>query len=300
MRIIFSIILSFTCFLNVNAQLVTNAGNDIHSCDMDTNANAILIGGSPTASNGTLPYTYSWTIAPIELGFPGSGLFFSASDILNDTSVANPILIERYAATSIDFFLKVTDATGVISYDTCKFSFSNFMQHLMNYSWLINSGDSAFIDVGSNVGGGVGTLSYLWQPSNSLSDSTLEIGFWARPSTTTNYFVTVTDSLGCSMTERPFCSVNVNPLNIDHLEVRNILNVFPNPTSSLLNISYSMTTNTPIKIINSQGHIVKEILNQQEFGNTTLVVDTKQFTSGIYYIIMTDGQNSKQTKFIIQ
>lgn len=298
----FSIILSLICFLNVNAQLVTNAGIDIHSCDMDTNANAILIGGSPTAANGTLPYTYSWSIAPLELGFPGSGLYLSASDILNDTTVANPILIERYAASSIDFFLKVTDATGIISYDTCKVSFSNFMQHLMNYSWVINSGDSAFIDVGSNVGGGVGTLSYLWQPSNSLSDSTLEIGFWARPSTTTNYFVTATDSMGCSMTGAPFCSVNVNPLNIDNIEDRNMLNVFPNPTHSYLNISYSTTTNskTQIRIVNSKGHIVKEILSQQTNGNKTLVVDTKQFLSGIYYIIMTDGQNIKQTKFIIQ
>ena len=278
MRNTFSIILSLISLVDVNAQVVTNAGIDIHSCDMDTNANAILIGGSPSAANGTLPYTYSWSIAPIELGFPGSGLFLSASDILNDTTVANPILIERYAASSINFFLKVTDATGIISYDTCKVSFSNFMQHLMNFSWLIYPGDSAFINVGSNLSGGVGTLTYLWQPSNCLSDSTLETDFWARPSTTTNYFVTVTDSLGCSRTGAPFCAVNANPLDIDNLEDINMLNVFPNPTHGLLKISYSMTKNlrTPIKIINSQGQIVQEIFNPPLFDNNTLVVDTKQ------------------------
>jgi hypothetical protein len=292
-------------FVYAKAQFTANAGSDIHSCDMDANANSIIIGGNPSALNGTPPYTYSWSINPIEFGFPGSGLFFHASNILNDSSLANPSLIDRYVAPFVVFYLKVSDANGLVSYDTSIVSFSNFMQHLQSYSWAINSGDSAFIDVGSNVGGGVGTLSYLWQPSNSISDSTSEFGFWAKPVFSTNYYVTVIDSMGCERTGTPFCMVNVNSVGIENVEKMinsNTINVFPNPTNDILNISYTMLQNgnASLQLFNSLGQIVKEVSNQQAIGTYTLNVDTKSFANGIYYIRFSDGVNTKQAKVIVQ
>lgn len=291
-------------FVYAKAQFTANAGSDIHSCDMDANANSIIIGGNPSALNGTPPYTYSWSINPIELGFPGSGLFFHASNLLNDSSLANPSLIDRYAAPFVVFFLKVSDANGLVAYDTSIVSFSNFMQHLQSYSWVIDSGDSAFIDVGSNVGGGVGTLSYLWQPSNSLSDSTIELGFWAKPFFTTNYFVKVTDSMGCQRIGAPFCNVNVNSVGIENVDKINIntISVFPNPANDILNISYTILENNIalIQLFNSIGQIVKEVSNNQTFGTHALTIDTKQFAKGIYYIKFLNGLNSQQAKVIIQ
>jgi len=297
-KVIFTILLLIS-FLNSNAQFTANAGIDIHSCDMDTNANSVSIGGVPTASNGIPPYTYEWSIVSIELGFPGSGLFFHASNILNDSTISNPVIIERNVASTVVLFLKITDATGFTAYDTCKVSFSNFMEHLMWYSWVINSGDSAFIDVGSNVGGGVGSLTYLWQPSNSLNDSTIESDFWAKPFNSTNYYVTVTDSMGCQRTGAPFCFVNVNPLSVDGIESNTFFNVFPNPVNNLLSINYSSTADSKIEIINSQGQIIKELSNQKTTGNYTITVDTKQFTKGIYFIKISGGGNTKQTRIII-
>ena len=82
----------------------------------------------------------------------------------------------------------------------------------------------------------------------------------------------------------------------------NSLNIFPNPTNELLNINYSLTTNskTQIQIFNSLGQIVKEVSNQQTSGTYKLTVDTKQFAKGIYYIKFSDGENTKQAKVIIQ
>lgn len=82
----------------------------------------------------------------------------------------------------------------------------------------------------------------------------------------------------------------------------NTLDIFPNPTNDLLNISYTLSTNSKIQIqlINSLGQIVKEVSNQQTEGTYTLNVDTKPFANGIYFIRFSDGVNTKQAKVIVQ
>ena len=82
----------------------------------------------------------------------------------------------------------------------------------------------------------------------------------------------------------------------------NSLNVFPNPTSDVLNISYTMLQNgnASIQLYNSLGQTIKEVSNQQTAGTYTLNIDTKQFANGIYYIRFSDGVNTKQAKVIVQ
>lgn len=78
--------------------------------------------------------------------------------------------------------------------------------------------------------------------------------------------------------------------------------LFPNPTKDILNINYILSSNskTQIQIINSIGQTIKEISTQQPIGTYTVTVDTKQFANGIYYIIFSDGVNTKQEKFLIE
>jgi Secretion system C-terminal sorting domain/Matrixin len=82
----------------------------------------------------------------------------------------------------------------------------------------------------------------------------------------------------------------------------NVLNIYPNPTNDLLNISYTINSNCMVKVqlINSIGQILKEVSNEQSIGSYTLTVDTKMFAKGIYFIKFTDGVNIKQAKVIIQ
>ncbi len=91
------------------------------------------------------------------------------------------------------------------------------------------------------------------------------------------------------------------PFNIIN-NANNTLDIFPNPSNDLLNITYTLSTNSKIQIqlINSLGQIVKEVSNQQTSGSYTLTVDTKPFTNGIYYIRFSDGVNIKQAKVIVQ
>ncbi len=112
------------------------------------------------------------------------------------------------------------------------------------------------------------------------------------------YTLIVTNANGCNDTSNAINLVSVGLRETSN----NILNIFPNPTNDLLNINYTLSTNskTQIKIINSIGQIVKEISNQQTSGTYTLTVDTKPLSNGIYYIKFSDGVNSKQAKVVIQ
>jgi len=85
-------------------------------------------------------------------------------------------------------------------------------------------------------------------------------------------------------------------------ETLNNLNIYPNPTSDLLNINYTLTKNGKyqIQIINSLGQIVKEVSNQQTAGTYTNTIDTRHYSNGIYYIRFSDGLIIKYVKVIIE
>ena len=76
--------------LNCNAQALTaNAGAAISLCMGDT----VKIGGNPSATGGTPPYTYAW--------LPVTGLDF--------TSISNP---NAFPTVATNYTLTVTDSTG--------------------------------------------------------------------------------------------------------------------------------------------------------------------------------------------
>lgn len=88
----------------------------------------------------------------------------------------------------------------------------------------------------------------------------------------------------------------------DNTKSNNTFTIFPNPSNSIINISYTHKTNTKtdIQIINSQGQTVKEINENQTAGKQAITIDTKQFAKGLYIIKLKVGENIEQTKIIIQ
>lgn len=84
--------LNFT--VNEPPQLVADAGPDDVVCDGDS----IQLGGAPTASGGTMAYTYTW----------------SGTNLINNT-VANPVALPT---TTGDYIVTVTDARNCTAFDT--------------------------------------------------------------------------------------------------------------------------------------------------------------------------------------
>lgn len=82
-------------------QFEVNAGPDRVSCGPPW-ASQIMLGGSPAASCGVKPYTYSW--------LPATGL--------NSATIANPILDLSQIPDRQVYVLTVTDGNGAVKYDT--------------------------------------------------------------------------------------------------------------------------------------------------------------------------------------
>ncbi|HZV12263.1 MAG TPA: T9SS type A sorting domain-containing protein, partial [Candidatus Kapabacteria bacterium] len=159
------------------------AGSDILLCP----GSSVKIGKA--AKNGTPPYKYSWQ--------PASGL-----DSVNiATPKASPQSTTRYYVT-------VTDAYGCQTQDSILITvFPQVFAHAGN-DVIICRGDSAII--GMDATGGVPPYTYQWNPSSTLSAGNI-VSPEASPNATTTYFVTVTDSDGCTNTGSVIVTVNQPP-----------------------------------------------------------------------------------------
>ena len=177
-----------------NASPLANAGPDqiIITCPNDS----LLLGGSPTATSGNSPYTYSWS--------PSLGL--------SSASVANPTL--SGIGFSTYYAVVVTDANGCTATDQALISVqaSSLVVNVVpsgGTSWCTGTAGSVVLTAG--ITGGTAPFNYSWIGSNlsSLSASSTI----ANPNVPGNYLytVTVTDAKGCSNTANITLTVNALP-----------------------------------------------------------------------------------------
>lgn len=159
--------------VSVDAVPTANAGSDVAICS----GNSAGLG----ASGGS---GYAWS--------PSTGL--SATDVNNP--VANPTSTTTYTVT-------VTNAQGCTDTDNVTVT--------VNPLPTANAGSDDAICFGNstnlNASGGTG---YEWSPSNGLNNTSISNPV-ANPSSTTDYYVTVTDGNGCSATDEVVITVNPLP-----------------------------------------------------------------------------------------
>ncbi len=279
MKTLFFLLCSILGVYSLNAQLIANAGSDKHSCQYDTNADLIPIGGSPTAQFGTPPYTYQWSIEPIVAGGGCSYIILQAGDLLDNIESSNPYITDRFAAPSIEFYLQVTDAAGAISYDTTVITFSNFVQTQTFFTYTINLGDSVLLNQEINISGGVPPLTYNWQPVTGLPFNNFESFFWAKPTQTTFYHVEITDAMGCQATGFPMYNVIVNGTGINESDEEIPLTIYPNPVHNTLNIS----NNNNVTILNTAIYDIQGKLIQQ-LDPSSSSIDLGYLAPGLYVI----------------
>ncbi|NVO04087.1 MAG: gliding motility-associated C-terminal domain-containing protein, partial [Bacteroidetes bacterium] len=158
----------------VFAAPIPNAGPDIEICfGMDT-----VI----TASGGLF---YQWT--------PATGL--------NASNIANPIASPDLTTT---YIVAVSNAQGCIASDT--------MVLTVHPLPIVNAGKDTVICFGNSVvlnASATGTLTYVWTPSDSLSNDSI-FNPIANPTTSITYLISVIDSNGCVGTDN--ISIGVKPL----------------------------------------------------------------------------------------
>lgn len=273
----------FFLFLNlfflhtVFSQLIIDAGKDTTICFDINILEDYSIGGSPTVLSGTPPYTFAWTIKePYELG----SNFLHAADFLSDTTIANPAVVDGFSLVdSMYFYVQVEDNAGLIASDSVLIRLSSFviMPSFVNYS--IFAGDSLYLDHGSSVGGGLGNLSYLWQPTHGLVDSTSNV-FWAYPTQSVNYYCVVTDEFGCKITSPIVYYIHVHYLSVDELietETTDFI-AYPNPTTGEFYLNLNEKQLDRIQIFDVNMRLMDEVDSQ------LASFDMSNYAKGTYFI----------------
>ncbi len=167
--------------------LLADAGNDKSICAGQTTC--ITIGGSPSVSGGSIPYTIEWS--------PVTG-------ICNSNVIANPDVNPTDTTT---YVLLVTDALGCVAIDSMVVFANPAVTASVGPDTSICQGGSALLGGNPTGSGGTSPFTYNWSPGAGLSGTT-NANPIATPLVTTAYCVTVTDFVGCSSSTCQ--NVNVN------------------------------------------------------------------------------------------
>lgn len=166
---------------NVNPLPIANAGAPQTICASTT----ISLGGAPTASGGTAPYTYQWSSTPA--GF--------------SSALPNPNVTPAATTT---YTVTVTDNRGCTATANVLITVNPRPTVTVN-SVIICNGTSATLN--TMVSGGTPPYTYLW--NNSAINPSITV----TPGATTTYSVTVTDAslTACTASTTGVVTVRPNP-----------------------------------------------------------------------------------------
>lgn len=85
-------------------------------------------------------------------------------------------------------------------------------------------------------------------------------------------------------------------LSVDN-HILESLNVYPNPVKNLLNISWDKSDKVSVRLFNLRGQLL--YFNKQTTLTTPLQIDTKQLSSGVYFLKVSSSQGNYTKKLIV-
>jgi len=171
-------------------EIVLDAGTNQNICN-PANGGSITLGGAPTASGGTAPFTYLWTANP-----PDASLI--------DPTSANPVVSPLVNTT---YTLVVTDANLCTETASVEIGvLGEIIVEAGNNEQICHPANGGSIQLNGSATGGDGNYTYSWEPIESLDDPTIPNPI-ASPTVTTTYTLTVTDGFGCSSTDQVIITV---------------------------------------------------------------------------------------------
>ena len=138
-----------------------------------------------------------------------------------------------------------------------------------------------------------GFQSYQWFDANGDTINGANSNIYT-PVYMGEYFLKIIDSNGCIGES--------NKINfiIEYLEEsQNYLEIYPNPTNSWVTIQTNLENIELLKIINSNGDVIKEISISENIKNS-MKLDMSNFSKGIYIIQLINNENIINDRVIIQ
>ena len=307
----------------VNFQFENVYKNDLVNCVAIQTDNKILIGG-----NSNLP-TVGKVIALCRLNSDGSldTSFGNNGKVVTDiptniNDIANAITLQNNGSIVLAGTTFNNKLIAICKYDINGIPDATFGASGIQLFDLSNGNDVAFDVITQNdsklvIVGYASSSAYILRiKDNGMIDSTFNntgINLFGDASSNEGFYSVVQDVqnrllvggfIFDSLMKQQFSVVAFKSVlfsDIKKLDRKCSLLVYPNPTSDLITIDYSLInySNVKIQLINSLGENLFEYTNNQTLGKYKLTIDVKKFTSGIYYLIFSDGSKTKHSKVII-
>jgi hypothetical protein len=216
-----------------------------------------------TVSGGTPPYAYNWVTGDntASVSGLGAGWYGVVVTDANGCSVADSVEIMEPAALTLNIQGSPAQATAVVT-------------------------------------GGTAPYTYLWTGSqgNVPQTSQTAIGL-----VSVVYTVQVTDFNGCTISG----TIDMADYNIGIEEpVYNFgagITMYPNPTSDVTYVEYEFNTSVDltVQVYNALG---EAIITANEYNSAygKVRLDVADLADGVYFVVITDGNNVENKRLIIQ
>jgi len=94
--------------------------------------------------------------------------------------------------------------------------------------------------------------------------------------------------------------VTQSTVGVEEFSIASNLSLYPNPATqyAVLNYESNLAIELNISIIDITGKEIQNLSTQASIGNNTLELNTQTLESGVYFVTINDGNNSKKIKLI--
>lgn len=201
--------------------------------------------------------------------------------------------IVRVIKTSVPFAITEPNITGIswpvsstqeIKWDVAETDTGIINTPLVNIKLSVDDGQTFPIEIASNV---PNNGSYLWTIPNNL---TTTARIWIEGAE--NIFFDINDK---KFSIVPSTGISNNTLN-------NAFDVFPNPTTNSLNISFKgqFSSDIHLKLINGLGQLLEDKIVTFSKSNQTIQMNVSNLAPGIYFVEIENAEGKGIKKLIIE
>ena len=265
--------------------MVTSTGNysvtvtDANGCSASSATQNVIVNAVPLVSVNS---------ATVCVGSSATLTASGASNYLWNTGATTPTVV--VIATGISYTVTGTDINGC-SNTALATVFTNPLPNVVGSS---NAPGDSICSGNLITLIGSGANNYNW--SGGVQNG---VPFTATTSQT--YTVTGTDANGCANTDVIAVTVNAC-LNNEEIISEAEINVYPNPTKNVLNISFTANTDAvQFALYNNIGELMFSEKSAQavQVNENTLQLDLRDLSNGIYFLNVKDNAKVKTFRVVI-
>lgn len=267
-------------FYSATAQFTSN-DPDVNEVGVELNLTISSLLAEIDAESETLCLGEETALTTTLQGIEGSFTFDWSSVPEGFTSTDQNVVVGPDADTW--FFVTATDTSGISATDSVFIT-------VFDIPIVELGADTSFCpDIVWTLDAGNEGANYLWstgETTQTISVDTTGLGYGVH-----NFTVEVTNQNGCAVSDEINLEY-VDCTGINELATNIKLNVYPNPSNGVFNVSLTTieSTKVNIQVVSSNGKVVFVKENLDLYGQNDLQIDLSSYAKGMYQLIISNDK----------